>query len=118
MPFMNFFGNAVSGFFIYLGQVAQLAGETFASILKGRIRSKLVLYQIAEIGYRFQLVVIVTGAFTGAVFTAQVYFQFASLRKGGDVSAPRVARPGDIGPAVQRIDHRVDTFGQCWAATL
>ena len=36
-------------------------------------------FQIAEIGYGSQLVVIVTGAFTGAVFTAQAYFQFASL---------------------------------------
>lgn len=79
MAFVNLFGTLVSGFFLTLGQVAQLAGETFASIFKGRIRLKLVLFQIAEIGYRSQLVVIVTGAFTGAVFTAQVYFQFASL---------------------------------------
>lgn len=79
MPFANFFGNVVSAFFIYLGQVAELAKETFASILAGRVRLKLTLHQIAEIGYRSQLVVIVTGAFTGAVFTAQVYFQFASL---------------------------------------
>lgn len=56
-----------------------LAGETLFSIARGRIRPRLVLYQIAEIGYRSQLVVVVTGAFTGAVFTAQAYFQFASL---------------------------------------
>ena len=101
MPFVNFFGNAVSGFFIYLGEVAQLAGETFASILKGRIRFKLVLDQIAEIGYRSQLVVIVTGAFTGAVFTAQVYFQFASLGMGtavGSVVALSMFR--ELGPVL------------------
>ncbi len=101
MPFANFFGNAVSGFFIYLGQVAQLAGETFASIFKGRIRYRLVLYQIAEIGYRSQLVVIVTGAFTGAVFTAQVYFQFASLGMGtavGSVVALSMFR--ELGPVL------------------
>jgi len=79
MPFTQFFGNFFSGFFAHIGQVAELAGETFASIFAGRIRWKLVLHQIAEIGYRSQLVVIVTGAFTGAVFTAQAYFQFASL---------------------------------------
>ncbi|MEI6339927.1 MAG: ABC transporter permease [Verrucomicrobiota bacterium] len=98
---MNFFGNVVSAFFIYLGQVAQLAGETFASIFKGRIRYKLVLYQIAEIGYRSQLVVIVTGAFTGAVFTAQVYFQFASLGMGTAVgSVVTIAMFRELGPVL------------------
>lgn len=79
MALARIFGNLFSGFFVHIGQVAGLAGETFASILTGRIRWKLVLHQIAEMGYRSQLVVIVTGAFTGAVFTAQAYFQFASL---------------------------------------
>lgn len=79
MVLLKFFNELFFGFFIYLGQVAQLASETFGSIFKGRIRWKLVLHQIAEIGYRSQTVVIVTGAFTGAVFTAQVYFQFSSL---------------------------------------
>ncbi len=66
-------------FFIILGQVGRLAWETSGSILAGRIRWRLVMRQIAEIGYGSQLVVVVTGAFTGAVFTAQAYFQFASL---------------------------------------
>ncbi len=79
MALFSLFGNAFSGFFIYLGQVALLAAETIRSIFAGRIRFRLMLNQIAEIGYGSQLVVIVTGAFTGAVFTAQAYFQFASL---------------------------------------
>lgn len=79
MTVLRFFAGAFVGFFIYLGQVAQLAAETFRSIFAGRIRWWLTLQQIAEIGYRSQLVVVVTGAFTGAVFTAQIYFQFASL---------------------------------------
>lgn len=75
----QFFARLFGAFFVYLGQVAQLAADTFASICAGRIRWKLMLMQVAEIGYRSQMVVIVTGAFTGAVFTAQAYFQFASL---------------------------------------
>jgi phospholipid/cholesterol/gamma-HCH transport system permease protein len=71
--------SGLNAFFIYLGQVGVLAAETFGSIVAGRIRWKLVFDQIAEIGYGSQLVVVVTGAFTGAVFTAQAYFQFASL---------------------------------------
>lgn len=79
MVLTGFLAERFLAFFVYLGQVAVLAAETFASIFAGRIRFKLLLQQLAEIGYRSQPVVIVTGAFTGAVFTAQVFFQFSSL---------------------------------------
>ncbi len=69
----------IVGLFAFLGELALLAWETFTSICRGRVRIGLTLRQIAEIGFGSQLVVIVTGAFTGAVFTAQAYFQFASL---------------------------------------
>jgi phospholipid/cholesterol/gamma-HCH transport system permease protein len=73
----------VSGLFIRtfssLGELAILVGDTFSSIAHGRIRAGLTVRQIAEIGFGSQLVVVVTGAFTGAVFTAQAYFQFSSL---------------------------------------
>ena len=67
------------GFCAYFGQIAQLAAETFVSILRGRVRVMLTLRQISQIGFGTQMVVIVTGAFTGAVFTAQTFFQFATL---------------------------------------
>ena len=35
--------------------------------------------QIVNIGFSSQMVVIVTGAFTGAVFTAQTYYQATKL---------------------------------------
>jgi len=76
---MLVFKGLARAFLIYAGQVALLSFETWGTILKGRVRLRLTLQQIAEIGYGSQLVVIVTGAFTGAVFTAQAYFQFASL---------------------------------------
>lgn len=75
----GFFASWISAILEFLGQVALLASETIASIAKGRIRIGLTLRQVAEIGFGSQLVVVVTGAFTGAVFTAQAYFQFASL---------------------------------------
>lgn len=81
-PILNLFGLLVrvwTDLMASLGQLAILAGETFSSIACGRIRVRLTLQQIAEIGFGSQVVVIVTGAFTGAVFTAQAYFQFASL---------------------------------------
>jgi len=81
-PVLNLLGLLVrvwTNLMASLGQLAILAGETFSSIACGRIRVRLTLQQIAEIGFGSQVVVIVTGAFTGAVFTAQAYFQFASL---------------------------------------
>ena len=61
MALLNFFRSGLSGFFTYLGQVALLAWETFCSVFSGRIRFRLTLSQIAEIGYGSQLIVIVTG---------------------------------------------------------
>lgn len=63
----------------YLGELIQLFYESADAIICGRARWKLVLAQIWEVGYRSQSVVIVTGAFTGAVFTAQTFFQFSNL---------------------------------------
>ena len=79
MAVLEVFARLFAQFLAFLGQVAALAGETILSIGAGRIRPKLVIQQIAEIGYRSQLVVIVTGGFTGAVFTAQAFFQFDAL---------------------------------------
>ncbi|MFZ4777670.1 MAG: MlaE family ABC transporter permease [Terrimicrobiaceae bacterium] len=85
----------------FLGEVAMLAGETFSSIARGRIRVWLTLHQIAEIGFGSQLVVVVTGAFTGAVFTAQAYFQFASLNMETAVGpVVTLAMFRELGPAL------------------
>jgi len=79
MAVVEFTARLFAQFLAFLGQVAALAGETLLSIGAGRIRPRLVIQQIAEIGFRSQLVVIVTGGFTGAVFTAQAFFQFDVL---------------------------------------
>jgi phospholipid/cholesterol/gamma-HCH transport system permease protein len=63
-------------FLAYLGELGALTGELVESIKLGAVRGRLMLQQIVTIGYGSQAVVIVTGAFTGAVFTAQSYFKF------------------------------------------
>jgi phospholipid/cholesterol/gamma-HCH transport system permease protein len=72
-------------FCAYLGQTVLLAGEVFASIFAGRIRWRIVLHQIVEMGFGSQAVVIITGIFTGAVFTAQIFFQFDALNMSSAV---------------------------------
>jgi len=64
-------------FIFYFGELAMLVWETCVSIVIAPLRIRLFLRQIVEIGWRSQMVVLVTGAFTGAVLTAQSYFQFS-----------------------------------------
>ena len=61
MGLLDLVKSGLFGFFTYLGQVALLAWETFRSIFAARIRLRLTLLQIAEIGYGSQLIVVVTG---------------------------------------------------------
>lgn len=73
-------GHWLISFTRYLGDLALLAVETFRGMLHGQIRPRLVIQQIYEVGYRSQLVILITGAFTGAVFATQTFFQFHRLQ--------------------------------------
>ena len=70
-----------------LGEVVLLAADTFRSAFTHRLRWRLFLEQMVEIGLLSQLVVIVTGGFTGAVFAAQTYFQFNNIGMGSATGA-------------------------------
>lgn len=97
-------GARVLGFFTYMGEVVVLAGETFASIFSQKIRWRLFMNQIVEIGLRSQSVVVITGAFTGAVFAAQTYFQFNKLGMGSAVGAVvSVAIMRELGPVLTAL---------------
>lgn len=80
-------GVTALSFIRYLGELAFLAYETAVSVFTAKLRVRLLIRQIFEIGWRSQLVVIVTGAFTGAVLTAQTYFQFSTLGMKSAVGA-------------------------------
>lgn len=97
----NYCGYLTVTFLAFLGEVVLLALETFRSIFCGRIRWRLVVNHIFEVGYRSQLVVLVTGAFTGAVFTAQAFFQFRSLDMASAVGpVVSVATCRELGPVL------------------
>jgi phospholipid/cholesterol/gamma-HCH transport system permease protein len=85
--FFNALGTPMLAFFQYLGEVVLLAADTFRSIFTHRLRWKLFLNQVVEIGLRSQVLVIITGGFTGAVFAAQAFFQFNNLGMGSAVGA-------------------------------
>jgi phospholipid/cholesterol/gamma-HCH transport system permease protein len=94
-------GRSALSFVAYLGELALLAYETCVSIFTAKLRFRLIIRQFYEIGWRSQLVVIVTGMFTGAVLTAQTYFQFSKLgMKSAVGSVVAVALFRELGPVL------------------
>jgi len=91
-------------FLRYIGELGHLSAEIFESIMRGKRRHRLVLAQIAETGFRSQPVVIVTGAFTGAVLSAQALFQFKPLNMetaGGALVSVAMLR--ELGPSITAL---------------
>src|SRR2546428_7659525 len=85
--FFNALGAPLLSFSQYLGELVLLAAETFRSIFTHKLRWKLFLNQVVEIGLLSQVLVVITGGFTGAVFSAQAFFQFNKLGMGSAVGA-------------------------------
>ena len=63
-----------------LGQITLLGRDALASLIRFRFNWQDFLYQIYFIGIKSQSVVLITGAFTGMVLTAQTYFQFHKVK--------------------------------------
>src|SRR5438045_9521946 len=102
--FFNALGRPLLRFVQYLGEVVMLAGDTFQSLFTHRLRWKLFLNQIVEIGLLSQLVVVITGGFTGAVFSAQTYFQFHKLGMGSATGAVvSFALMRELGPVLTAL---------------
>lgn len=100
----RFLGSSMIAFLIYLGEVGQLIAAIWDSLIRGKIRYRMVLEQIAETGFYSQSVVIVTGAFTGAVLAAQALFQFKPLgMETGGGALVSVAMLRELGPSVTAL---------------
>jgi len=94
-------GAPFLAFVQYLGELLLLAADTIRSVFTRRLRWRLFLRQIVDVGLHSQVVVIVTGAFTGAVFAAQTYFQFNKIGMGSAVGAVvSVAIARELGPVL------------------
>lgn len=94
-------GFAVISLFTYLGELFFLVKESFYALFFGKRRWMQVRRQLAEIGFRSQPVVIVTGCFTGSVLTAQSLYQMTQLQMeslvGGLVA---VSMLRELGPVI------------------
>ena len=87
-----------------LGQFTLLARDTFASLLRFRVKWSEVLFQIYFIGVKSQLVVLVTGAFTGMVLGAQTYFQFHKVKMDtATLAVVGVSLCDELGPVLTAL---------------
>lgn len=84
-----------------LGQFTLLAKEVLVSVFTHRPRRADVFYQIHFCGVKSQLVVLVTGAFTGMVLAAQTFFQFHKVNMdNATLAVVSVSMCSELGPVL------------------
>ena len=87
-----------------LGGIALLAREAVTSLLTFKVAWKDFVYQIYFIGVKSQSVVLITGAFTGMVLTAQTYFQFHKIKMDtATLAVTGVSMCGELGPVLTAL---------------
>src|ERR1044072_4168616 len=108
--FVRFFsalGRPLIRFVQYLGEVMLLSADTFRSLFTYRLRWKLFLNQVVEIGLLSQLVVVITGGFTGAVVSVSLLRELGpvltALMVTGRVGAAMSAEIGTM-KVTEQID--------------
>ena len=85
-PFQQL-GRFTVRFFAYFGELAVLMAETAGLMLTHRPRFRLLVRETAQIGMGSLPIIMITGAFTGAVFAAQMSFAFSDYGLGTTVGA-------------------------------
>lgn len=98
---LSFLGHLFLSQVQSLGEIGTLAVETWRGMMRGQLRLRLIMQQLVAIGYGSQVVVIVTGAFTGAVFAAQMYIMFKQYGlESGIGGIVGIALCRELGPAL------------------
>jgi phospholipid/cholesterol/gamma-HCH transport system permease protein len=102
---MNFLGQTwVGEWLLGLGRLAVMARDAVASCLTFKASRRDLFYQIYFIGIKSQAVVLVTGAFTGMVLTAQTYFQFHKVKMDtATLGVVSVAMCDELGPVLTAL---------------
>ena len=102
---MNFLGQTwVGDWLAGLGRLAVLTRDAVASCLTFKASRRDLLYQIYFIGIKSQAVVLVTGAFTGMVLTAQSYFQFHKVKMDtATLAVVAVSMCDELGPVLTSL---------------
>ncbi|HEV2327242.1 MAG TPA: ABC transporter permease [Verrucomicrobiae bacterium] len=87
-----------------LGQLCLLARDAIASLFTWKITYRELFYQFYFIGVTSQMVVLITGAFTGMVFCAQTYFKFHEVKMDtATLAVVSVAMCSELGPVLTAL---------------
>jgi phospholipid/cholesterol/gamma-HCH transport system permease protein len=84
-----------------LGRGTLLCRDIAVSLIKVKPVWRDVVYQMYFIGVKSQMVVIITGMFTGMVLCAQTYFQFHRVKmESATLAVVSVAMGSELGPVL------------------
>jgi phospholipid/cholesterol/gamma-HCH transport system permease protein len=99
---MNFLSSTWVGEWMEgLGRVTLLAKEAIGSFFRFRVAWRDLLYQVYFMGVKSQSVVLITGAFTGMVLSAQTAVQFHKLKMDtGTLAVVSVSMCSELGPVL------------------
>ncbi|MGD1085520.1 MAG: ABC transporter permease [Verrucomicrobiota bacterium] len=87
-----------------LGRGTLLCRDILASLFTVKPVWRDLVYQLYFIGVKSQLVVVVTGAFTGMVLCAQSYFQFHRVKMdSATLAVVAVAMGSELGPVLTAL---------------
>jgi phospholipid/cholesterol/gamma-HCH transport system permease protein len=87
-----------------LGGMLMLLGDIFKTTFTQRPRWRETINQTYSVGWKSQMVVLVTGAFTGMVFAVQTYFQFHKVKMDTAVGpVVSVAMTRELGPVLTAL---------------
>ncbi len=93
-----------SGWLQGLGALALLARDAFVAVLRSRTPWRELIYQVYFVGVKSQSVVLITGAFTGMVLSAQTYFQFHKVKMDtATLAVTGVSMCSELGPVLAAL---------------
>jgi len=97
-------GNSLLGFTEEVGRVMTIMGRMFVWLPRRPYRLRLLLYQFNFVGVESAFIVLLTGFFTGAVFSLQSSYAF-SLFEANSMVGPTVmlALTRELGPVLTAL---------------
>lgn len=94
-------GQWISDWLEGLGRLTLLAKEALTSLLTLNVTWRDFLYQLYFTGVKSQSVVLITGAFTGMVLSAQTYIQFHKVKMDtATLAVVSVSMCSELGPVL------------------
>jgi phospholipid/cholesterol/gamma-HCH transport system permease protein len=94
----------ITGWLNGLGSFGLLVTEAIASLCTFKVAWRDLNYQIYFIGVKSQMVVLVTGAFTGMVLAAQAYYQFHQVKMDtATLALVGVSMCSELGPVLTAL---------------